>query len=169
VPTQLTRAHRARAAALALVLHAAVLVARLEDVLIVDRRALRAENVQYEVVKNTLVRKAVVGTRLEGLAPHFKGNTAIAFHPEDPVAPARVITKFMKENPKLVLKAGWLDGRVLDASGVQALATLPGKQELRSRLLSVVIGVPTAFVRVLTAGPSAFVRVLEARRQQLGE
>lgn len=133
------------------------------------RRALRAENVQYEVVKNTLVRKAVVGTRLEGLAPHFKGNTAIAFHPEDPVAPARVITKFMKENPKLVLKAGWLDGRVLDASGVQALATLPGKQELRSRLLSVVIGVPTAFVRVLTAGPSAFVRVLEARRQQLGE
>jgi large subunit ribosomal protein L10 len=73
----------------------------------------------------------------------------------------------MKENEKLVLKAGWLDGKILDVNGVKALATLPGKQELRGRLLSVVIGVPTAFVRVLTAGPAAFVRVLEARRQQL--
>lgn len=135
------------------------------------RRAFQAEGVQYEVVKNTLVRQAITGTRMEALGPMFKGNTAIAFHAEDPVAPARVITKFMKDNDKgkLALKAGWLDGKVLDAAGVEALSKLPGKNELRAGFLSVLQGVPTKFVRVLSAGPAAFARVLSARAAQLGE
>jgi large subunit ribosomal protein L10 len=132
------------------------------------RRVFRAEGVHYEVVKNTLVRQAIAGTRMEPLGSHFKGNTAIAFHREDPVAPARVLTKFLKENEKVSIKAGWLDGKVLDAKGVEALSKLPGKQELRGKMLSVFVGVPTAFVRVLSAGPAAFVRVLAARQQQLG-
>ncbi len=133
------------------------------------RRAFRAEGVQFEVVKNTLVRKAMEGTRMESLGPQFKGNTAIAFHAEDPVAPARVITKFVKDNAtaKCAIKGGWLDGKVLDVAGVEQLSKLPGKQELRSRFLSVLIGVPTSFVRVLSAGQSSFVRVLAARAQQL--
>lgn len=133
------------------------------------RRAFRAEGVQFEVVKNTLVRQAIQGTRMEGLGAQFKGNTAIAFHAEDPVAPARVITKFVKDNAtaKFSVKAGWLDGKVLDPAGVDALSKLPGKQELRGKLLSVLIGVPTSFVRVLSAGQSSFVRVLAARAQQL--
>jgi len=132
------------------------------------RRAFRVEGVHYEVVKNTLVQQAVTGSPMDSLVPYFKGNTAIAFHPEDPVAPARVLMKFAKGNTKISVKAGWLDGRVLDAEGVKALATLPGKDELRSKLLSVFIGVPTQFVRVLIAGPQTFVQVLQARAQQLG-
>lgn len=135
------------------------------------RRVFRAEGVHYEVVKNTLVRQAIAGTRMEPLGPQFKGNTAIAFHREDPVAPARVLTKFLKDtgDQKASIKAGWLDGKVLDVAGVGALAKLPGKQELRGKMLSVFVGVPTAFVRVLSAGPAAFVRVLAARQAQLGE
>ena len=132
------------------------------------RRAFRVEGVHYEVVKNTLVQQAVTGSPMDSLVPYFKGNTAIAFHPEDPVAPARVLMKFAKGTTKISVKAGWLDGRVLDAEGVKALATLPGKDELRSKLLSVFIGVPTQFVRVLIAGPQTFVQVLQARAQQLG-
>lgn len=133
------------------------------------RRAFRAEGVQYEVVKNTLVRQAIAGTRMETLGKHFKGNTAIAFHAEDPVAPARVLSKYMKDHDKgkLSVKAGWLDGKLLDAAGVEALSKLPGKNELRSSFLSVLLAAPTTFVRVLTAGQSAFARVLTARAQQL--
>lgn len=133
------------------------------------RRAFGAEGVTYEVIKNSLVRQAIIGTRMEGLSDSFRGNTAIAYHAEDPVAPARVLTAFLRTSDKVSIKAGWLDGRVLDVNGVKALATLPGKDELRSKLLSVVIGVPTAFVRVLVAGPSAFVRVLQARADDLGK
>lgn len=135
------------------------------------RRAFQAEGVQYEVVKNTLVRQAIAGTRMEALGPHFKGNTAIAFHAEDPVVPARIVAKFLKENEKgkLAVKAGWLDGKILDAAGVQTLSKLPGKNELRAGLLSVMIGVPTSFVRVLSAGPAAFARLLTARAQSLSE
>ena len=111
------------------------------------------------------VKKMVSGIPV--LIAYFKGNTAIAYHEEDPAAPAKLLTDFAKENDTLTLKGGWLDGKLLDENGVIALSTLPGKDELRAKLLSVFNGVPTKFVRTLIAGPTTFVQVLQARQQQL--
>jgi len=131
------------------------------------RDKFRAVGVQYAVVKNTLMRKSVEGTDRETIVPLFKGNSAIAYHAEDPAAPAKVLTEFVKDNPKLVLKGAWLDGKLLDESGIKALATLPGKDELRGKLLSVFQGTATKTVRLLVAAPTTFVQVLRAREQQL--
>ena len=133
------------------------------------RDKLRDAEVTYEVVKNTLVKKAVAGTPKENLAELFKGNSAIAYHAEDPAAPAKLLTDYAKDNDKLVVKGAWLDGNLLDVNGVEALAKLPGKDELRARLLSVLIGAPTKLVRTLVAAPTQFVQVLRAREQQLAE
>lgn len=131
------------------------------------RSALRKANVHFEVVKNTLARKAVTGTVKENLGELFKGNSAIAYHSEDPTAPAKILTDFVKDTPQITVRGAWLDGRLLDAKGVEQLSKLPGKDALRSKLLSVLGGVPTKFVRTLIAGPTSFVRVLQARADQL--
>lgn len=133
------------------------------------RGQLRQAGVHYEVVKNTLAKAAVQGTPKASMAKLLKGNSAIAFHPDDPSIAAKVIRDFAKENDKLGIRGGWVDGQVLDVAGVQVLATLPGKDELRARLLSVFAGVPTKFVRTLNAASVTFVQVLMARKQQLEE
>ena len=133
------------------------------------RSRMRKNDVRYEVVKNTLIRAAVAGTSKENLGELCKGNTAIAYHLEDPAAGAKVLTEFVKENSDLVLKGAWLDGNLLDEKGVVALSKLPGKDELRATLLSLFMAAPTKFVRTLTAAPTTFVQVLRAREQQLAE
>ena len=133
------------------------------------RDKLREAEVSYEVVKNTLAKKAIEGTPKENLSELFKGNSAIAYHAEDPAAPAKLLTEYAKDNEKLVVKGAWLDGNLLDIEGVTALSKLPGKDELRARLLSVFMGTPTKFVRTLVAAPTQFVQVLRAREQQLAE
>ncbi len=133
------------------------------------RSRFRKAEVSYEVVKNTLMRRAVAGTSQEAIEPLLKGNTAIAYHAEDPSAPAKVLRDFKKDfaDAKLTVKGAYLDGKVLDEEGVKALASLPGKDELRSKLLSVFQGAPTQFVRTLIAGPQTFVQLLSARATQL--
>ncbi len=131
------------------------------------RSELRKEGVKFEVVKNTLARQAIKDSSKENMGELFKGNSAIAYHDDDPTAPAKLLVEFAKKNDKLALKGAWLDGKILDASGVEQLSKLPGKDELRGKLLSVIAGVPTKFVRTLIAGPTQFVRVLQARAQQL--
>lgn len=131
------------------------------------RSRFRKAEVCYEVVKNTLFREAVSDTSKSVMGPLLKGNTAIAYHHDDPTVPARIAREYRKENDKLSIKGGWLDGRLLDEKGVEALATLPGRDELRARMLSVLVGVPTKFVRTLVAGPQTFLMVLQARKQQL--
>lgn len=133
------------------------------------RDRFRAAGVEYLVVKNTLLKKSVEGTERETISPLFKGNSAIAFHQEDPAAPAKIMTEYVRENPKLVLKGAWLDGNLLDENGVKALATLPGKDELRAKLLSVFQGSGTRVVRLLSAAPTSFVQVLMAREKQQSE
>ena len=131
------------------------------------RAKLRATGSKYRIIKNTLVRRALEGTELEGLASHFKGPTAIAYNLEDAVVAAKVLVDYADKNEKLVLKGGWLNGTVLDQGGVVQLSKMPGKDELRSKLLSVLNGVPTKMVRVLAAGPTSFLNVLNARRDAL--
>jgi large subunit ribosomal protein L10 len=131
------------------------------------RDRFRAAGVEYLVVKNTLMKKSVEGTDMATIAPLFKGNSAIAFHKEDPAAPAKIMTDYVKENPKLVLKGAWLDGNLLDENGVKALSTLPGKDELRAKLLSVFQGSGTRVVCLFLAVSTSFAQVLKAREQQL--
>ena len=131
------------------------------------RTAVRKERAEYHVVKNTLATLALKGTKHELLAGKFTGTTAMALGFEDPSAPAKVLAKLAKDNAKIILKHGSLDGELLDAKGVAMLATMPGKQELRAKLLGTLLAPATSLVRLLNAPASSFVRLLEAQRKEM--
>jgi large subunit ribosomal protein L10 len=99
------------------------------------RRALEKAQLNYRVVKNTLGKLAVDGTPLEPLKDHFEGMTAIAYSDTDPVGLAKVLSKFAKDNAQITFKAGVVEGRVIDIKDIDALASLPSKEELISRLM----------------------------------
>ena len=98
------------------------------------RKKAREAGVHLRVLKNTLARRAVMGTSFEKLADHMVGPLIYGIS-ADPVAPAKVLNDFAKTNDKLVLKAGAMPNAVLDVQGVKALATLPSREELLSKLL----------------------------------
>src|ERR1044071_2219734 len=106
------------------------------------RREFRASGCQYRVVKNTLLGRAVKGTAMEGIESLLAGPTAIAYSFEDPAAPAKVATKLAKAEEKFVIKGGFVEGKALDAKGVEALSNLPGKDELRATFLATLLAVP---------------------------
>lgn len=133
------------------------------------RREIRKADCKYRVVKNTLVKRAIAGTRMEGLSSLFKGPTAIAYSLVDPAAPAKIIDKFGGALDKFKVKGGYLDGQVLDATGVKSLANMKGKDELRAELLATFMAPAQSFVRLLAAAPQNFVYVLSARERSLGE
>lgn len=132
------------------------------------RKRCREADVTFRVVKNTLVGRAVEGTDKEGLTEHFGGPTAIAYS-DDMVAPAKVLKEFAKEFGKLDFKAGYVDGQVVDAAGVQALADLPGREQLLSMVASGIQAPTTALVRTLDATISGLVNALDQIAKQKGE
>jgi len=132
------------------------------------RREFRAAGCRYQVVKNTLLGLAVKGTPMEGIESMLAGPTAIAYSFEDPAVPAKVATKIAKAEEKFVIKGGFVDGKALDLKGVQALSTLPGRDELRATFLATLQAVPQNFLRLLNAAPQNFVYLLSAREQELG-
>ena len=150
-----------------------VVVARFDGLTVEKTELLRSDmrkaGVKYMVVKNTLMKQAIAGTPMENMASLFRGNSSIAFHDEDPALPAKIIKSFSKDNEALQVKGGWVDGQVLDEAGVNTLALLPGKDELRGKLLSVFNAPATSFVRLLNAAPTSFARLLQARADQLNE
>ena len=97
------------------------------------------EGVEYKVIKNTLTRIAANELGLEGFTEHLEGPTALASSKEDAVAPARIIEKFIKETEKEVVtvKAGIVEGEVMDAAGIKVIANLPNREGMLSMLLSV--------------------------------
>jgi large subunit ribosomal protein L10 len=99
------------------------------------RKTVRGAGGRYKVVKNTLVERAAKGTKLEGALKDLAGVTSIAYTGGDPVALAKALQKYMKENPEFTVKAGILEGRVLNVKEVDALATMPSRGELMSKLL----------------------------------
>ena len=103
------------------------------------RRRFLAEGVEYKVIKNTLTRIAANELGLEGFTEHLEGPTALASSKEDAVAPARIIEKFIKETEKEVVtvKAGIVEGEVMDAAGIKVIANLPNREGMLSMLLSV--------------------------------
>ena len=103
------------------------------------RNQLRTAGVSYEVVKNTLARKAAEGTVLEQAADQFKGVTAVALSQQDPVGLSKAIAKFTKANPEIFkFKVGIVEGKVVDLRDVEAIAALPSKEELISKIMFLV-------------------------------
>ncbi len=125
--------------------------------LTVLRKKARESGVYLRVLKNTLVRRAVAGTPFAGLADQMVGPLIYSIS-ADPVAAAKVLNDFAKTNDKLVLKAGSYAGQVLDKAGVQALASVPSREELLSKLLFVMQAPVSGFARALGA--------LAAQREQ---
>jgi large subunit ribosomal protein L10 len=130
------------------------------------RRSLRDSEIEYQVVKNTLLVRAAEQTAVAVVKDHFKGPSAIALSFEDPVAPAKLLTEFAKKNEKLQIKAGVMDGRLLDLAAIKALSSLPPREVLLGQFLSVLVGVPTGLVRVLNGIPQKFMNVLQAIIEQ---
>jgi large subunit ribosomal protein L10 len=130
------------------------------------RRKLRAEEIEYQVVKNTLLIRAAEDNDFALIKDHFKGPSAIALGYEDPVAPAKVLSEFAKENKNLEIKAGVMNGQVLDANAIKELAKLPSREVLLGQLLSALNAIPTSFVRTIAEVPRSFVSVLAAIRDQ---
>ena len=118
--------------------------------LTVLRRKARESGVYLRVLKNTLVRRAVAGTPFAGLADHMVGPLIYSVS-ADPVAAAKILSDFAKTNDKLVLRAGAYAGKVLDKAGVQALASVPSREELLSKLLYVMKAPVTGFAVCLGA------------------
>jgi len=118
--------------------------------LTVLRKKARESGVYLRVLKNTLVRRAVADTSFAGLADQMVGPLIYSVS-NDPVAAAKVLNDFAKTNDKLVLKAGSYAGKVLDKAGVQALASIPSREELLSKLLYVMQAPVAGFVRALDA------------------
>ena len=130
------------------------------------RRKLREFEVEYKVAKNSLLIRASEETDVALIKDCFKGPSAIALSYEDPIAPAKVLTKFANEHDELEIKTGVLDGKVLDINAIKAMSILPSREVLLGQLLSAVNGVPTNFVRVLNAIPVRFLNVLQAVEEQ---
>jgi len=131
------------------------------------RNEFRAAGCEYRVIKNTLLGLAVKGTKMDVLDDHLKGPTAVAYSFEDPAAPAKVAAKVAKEQEKLVIKGGYVDGKALDKNGVVALSQLPGKDELRAKFLATLQAVPQNFLALLIAAPQNFMYLLAAREEEL--
>jgi large subunit ribosomal protein L10 len=101
------------------------------------RKQLREAGIEFQVLKNSLVRRATAQAELSALDEYLTGPTAIAFSKEDVVAPAKILADFAKKNEHLQVKAGVVEGRVVDVAQIQALASLPSREGLLSMLLSV--------------------------------
>jgi len=144
-----------------------IIVAEYRGLGVVDLTALRANarksGVYLRVVKNTLVRRAIAGTPFEGLSGKLAGPTIYGIS-RDPVAAAKLLNDFAKGNDKLIIKIGAMPNYVMDAAGVKALATMPSREELLSKLLGTMQAPITQFVRTLNEVPTKFVRGLAAVR-----
>ncbi|HHL38929.1 MAG TPA: 50S ribosomal protein L10 [Deltaproteobacteria bacterium] len=128
------------------------------------RRRLREKSVEFRIVRNTLARRALKGTRVEAVEEHFAGPTAVAFTTADPAAAAKALVGFAKDQPELRLKAATLQEKVLTVEEIKSLAELPSREELLAKLVGVMAAVPRSFVTVLAGVPRSLVTVLGAVR-----
>ena len=106
------------------------------------RRNLSEAKVEFQVVKNTLLTRASKDTDAELLADVFKGPSGIALSFDDPVAPAKILTQFAKDNKKLEIKAGVMNGKMMNLDAITALSKLPSREELLAQVLSTMNAVP---------------------------
>jgi large subunit ribosomal protein L10 len=127
------------------------------------RKQLRGVSAEYKVVKNRLARIAVKTSGASSVEGHLKGPTGLVLSREDPVAVAKVLHTFARTNQALVIKAGYVEGRVLAADGLKALSDLPSREALRSQLVGAVQGPLAQLVGLLTAAQRELAFVLAER------
>lgn len=125
------------------------------------RNQIREAGASYKVTKNRLAKIALEGTSYAGLTDSFTGPTAISYS-DDPVAAAKAAVEYAKKNDKLIIVQGAMGGQVLDVNGVKALADLPSLDELRSKLIGLVLAPATKVAQVTQAPASKLARVLNA-------
>ena len=130
------------------------------------RRKLRGENIEFQVVKNSLLARASEQTDMDLLKDHFKGPNALALSYDDPVAPAKILTDFAKENKALEIKVGVMNGKVLELNEIKALSALPSREDLLAKLLATFNAVPESFVRTLSEIPKKMLYLLSAVKEQ---
>jgi len=130
------------------------------------RSQFRNEGIQMEVVKNTLLVRASEDTDAALMKDFYKGPNAIILSKDDPVAPAKILVDFVKDNDKLEIKAGTLSGKLLSPEEIQQLSKMLSREELLGKLVYTLNAVPTSFVNVLSGVPRSFVNVLNAIKDQ---
>jgi len=147
----------------------AIIIAEYRGLQVGEMTELRAQarksGVYLRVLKNTLVRRAVDGTAFSGLANEMVGPLVFGMS-SDPVSAAKVLSDFAKANDKFIIKAGAMPNQVMDVNSIQALAALPSREELLSKLLGTMQAPVAKFVRTLNEVPTKFVRCLAAVRDQ---
>jgi large subunit ribosomal protein L10 len=132
------------------------------------RNDFRKNGVDYKVIKNTLIKQAVKGNAwADAFGVNLRGMTGVAFSYEDPSAAAKVVKAFRKDNDKLKVKGGLIDGQLLTGDKVETtLASMPGRDELRSMLLATFQAPLTQFVQLLNAPAQNFVYLLKAKEEK---
>ena len=131
------------------------------------RKTFRESKVDYKVVKNTLARLAAKGTPYEKLTESLEGPNAIILGYDDVVAPAKVLRDVLREQgEKMTVKGGVVQGNLVDAKGIAALANLPGLQELRGMLAGVIAAPASRLVRLFNTPGSQLARVLKAKSEK---
>lgn len=133
------------------------------------RKKFRAVKVEYKVLKNTLAKRAAKGTSLEVISDEFKGPVALALSYDDVVAPAKVLTEFIKELETIKIRTAVIEGKKTDANGVKALAKLPGLPELRAKILGLLTMPAGQLARVIAAPHGQLARVIKAREEALAQ
>ncbi|BCV23155.1 50S ribosomal protein L10 [Moorella sp. Hama-1] len=133
------------------------------------RRQLREAGVEFKVVKNTLTARAARELGLEGLEPYLEGPTAIAFSATDPVAPAKILNEVVRNSKTFQIKAGVLQGKVISAGDIKALADLPSREQLLGRVVGGFQAPLAGLVNVLAGNIRNLVYALEAIRKQKEE
>jgi large subunit ribosomal protein L1 len=130
-------------------------------------RSVEDESFEYRVTKNTLLRRAVASTDAQPLEASFEGPTAVAFAYGDPARLAKILVDYAKTEEAFELKAGFLDGRAIGTSEIETLATLPSLDELRGRLVGLLLAPATKLAQIVQAPGAQLARLVEARRKDL--
>ncbi len=117
------------------------------------RKALRGAGAKYQVVKNTLAERAAKGTKIEEGLKNLSGVTSIAYTTGDPVAMAKALTKYVKDTPEFTFKVGVVEGRVISIKEIEALASMPSKEELMSKLLFLISAPAQRLATAINAVP----------------
>ena len=127
----------------------------------------RKANCHYRVIKNSLVKIAVKGSKMEPLSTIMVGTTAVIWSNEVPQDPAKIALKWAKDQPKFTIKGGFYEGQVLDQAGVEMLSKMPGKNEIRASMLMTFLAGPQGFVAQIAAPIQNFAYLLDAQRRKL--
>lgn len=130
------------------------------------RKELREAGIEYRVLKNTLTKLAAEKVGYEELKKDLVGPTAIAFSYDDPVAPAKILSRFAKKYKKLVLKSGVVEGKIIDVAAISALAELPSREVLLAQVLAGFQAPVSGFVNVLQGNLRNFACVINAIKEQ---